>query len=96
MDPGTAVALAGLALTVVLAVFGWWFTRSERELSSMREKLNDCERQHRQAREDYAHVREEIKDVRAQLDRSQTRVEELTREKMDLLLRLVERRDGSA
>lgn len=107
MDTGTALALAGLGVTVVLAVFGWWYAHTEferrtvhdertAEIGEFRAKLTQCEENHRQAREDLSHVREELRDVRTQLEHSRRRVEELTAEKMDLLVRLVARRDGSA
>lgn len=107
MDATTAIGIATLALTVALAVFGWWLKHSlasqaERDLHQLRDvempvlrkKLDDCEAQHRQTRTDYEFVRGELREVRSHLEQSRARVEELTAERLDLLLRVVERRDG--
>ncbi len=107
MAPADAIALLGLVLTLAMFLFGWWIKHSlgsaaERELKTLRDdvvptlrkKLDDCEAQHRQTREDYAHVRDELRAVREHLEQSRARVEELTRERLDVMMRLIERRDG--
>lgn len=107
MDATTAIGLATLALTVALALFGWWLkhglaSQAERdlrmlrdvELPALRKKLDDCEAQHRQTRTDYEFVRGELREVRGHLEQSRTRVEELHAERLDMLLRVIERRDG--